>query len=174
VKKSLPRSGRRRSITCSPVVNGSSRFAERVLEACLQGANRVRRNLLGQTRQLLSLLSESFELLARVRGRQFQELGWRLHANELTGKIESGVGVGADHLDPLQIEVGCALGDRGVCLLHQPVGLSGGGFRRFIHVLAIGRTLLRKLPHPWGGTFNSSVADDWMWLLSCCIAMVEG
>jgi hypothetical protein len=65
---------------------------------------------LRQARQLLSLFSESSELLARARDQQFQELGRRFHTDQLTGKIESGVGVSADHLNPMQVEICCVLG----------------------------------------------------------------
>src|SRR3984893_5628991 len=150
LKKSLPNQGRRRLIHLLADINRSSRLAERALHASLQGSNRVRCHLLRQTRQVLGLLGEVFKLLARVRGPQFQELGWRFHTNQLTGKIESGSGVEADDLNPLHIEVCCALGERGVRLLNHPVGLLRGGFGRFVYVLGVGRALSGKLSGLFG------------------------
>src|SRR2546430_6170294 len=99
LKKPPPKRGRRR--LTSTITNRSSRFAERALHAGLQGLNRVRRHFLRQARELLRLFGEDFKLLARMRGRQFKELGRRFHTNQLPGKVKGGIGVGADHLNPL-------------------------------------------------------------------------
>ena len=94
---------------------------------------------------MLGLFGEGLKLLARVPSRQFKELGRRFHTNQLVCEVEGGVGVGADYLNPLAIEVHSALGSCQICLFKR----LGGPFcccLGFIgQVLGKGSALLREL-----------------------------
>src|SRR5260370_35982222 len=65
-------------------VRGSSHLVEGAHHAGLKGGNGLGRHFLSERCQGLGLFGEAFELLARLRNRQFYEFRGRWHGNEPT------------------------------------------------------------------------------------------
>ena len=54
---------------------------------------------------MLGLFGEAFELLARLRNRQFEKFRGRCHGNQPPSKVEGGIGIVAHHFKQAEVEV---------------------------------------------------------------------
>ena len=79
------------------------RLVEDLRHAALDRLRRVNGDLLGKRSQFLGLRGHRLELLARMRCRQFDDLGHRLDAEQLGQKVEIRVRIGARDFDQLAI-----------------------------------------------------------------------
>ena len=73
----------------------SGDLAERLGDAALERLGGLGRDFLGERGELLGLLGYALELLARMRGRELDDLGERLHVEQLARVVERRIGVGA-------------------------------------------------------------------------------
>src|ERR1043165_6945645 len=96
------------------LLNTTDRYAlrnllHRLFNAALDRLRGLRRDLLREAGKLLALRRERLELHARVGGGDLNQLGRRLHAEQLLDEGERRVGVEARALDHLQAAFGRAL-----------------------------------------------------------------
>src|SRR5712691_1657155 len=111
----------------------------------LEWLSRIGRRFLGKCRETLRLFGERFELLARVRGRQFEKLRWRFDARELTSKVEGCIHIRLSHLKEMEIEIHGTLRGAGVGALHGLRGFLGGGLYFAVRLLDALTALLDKV-----------------------------
>jgi hypothetical protein len=79
--------------------------------ACLDWLGSLIHYLMSERAKLLILCGSDVELLAHVRGRQFDKFRRGLHTQQLMGVVKGGTSVGTRNLDKLAIVVCGALGN---------------------------------------------------------------
>src|SRR5262249_2485662 len=123
----------------------SGDLAERLGDAALERLGRLGRDLLGKRCKLFGLLGESLEVLARMGGRELDDLGERLHVEQLAGVVERRISVGAGRLDHLEVIVGSSLGGGRVGILEQVGRLFGSGLDALVGIFRLRHALLGDL-----------------------------
>src|ERR1041385_620656 len=117
----------------------------RLGDAALDRLGGLGRDLLREASKLLALRRERLELHPRMRGGDLDQLGRRLHAEQLLDEGERCVGVEARDLDHLQAVFGRALRGGRIDRLERLGVLLGRGLELLVRVLALRHALLGEL-----------------------------
>src|SRR4029077_8649954 len=123
----------------------SARPIERLRHARLNWLGSLSRHLLSERAKLLVLRRKHVELLAHLRGRQFDKLRRGLHTQQLMSVVKGGASVGTCNLDQLEIVVGGALGNSRIGILEQVGCFLAGCLRLGVGVLGMRDAFLGHL-----------------------------